>query len=103
PIPGQARPAGSFRQSGLAPALAPWRTPDCARLFHATYIEGDQLPGPCAVRFLPREPLTGLERRCLERGRVGDLLRHGHPVADLQMLVFGRDAVGAGEPALSSR
>ena len=33
-----------------------------------TYIEADQLPGPCSVRFLPRQPLTGLERRRLERG-----------------------------------
>jgi hypothetical protein len=42
---------------------------------------------------LPQEPQTGPERRCLERGRAGDLLRYGHTVADLQMLVFGRDAV----------
>ena len=49
----------------------PSATPDCARCPMRPSIEADQLPGPCTVRFLPREPLTGLERRRLERGRGG--------------------------------
>jgi hypothetical protein len=49
-----------------------------------------------------REPLTVSNAVALN-AVVGDLLRDGHPVAGLQMLVFGGMRSALAEPELSSR
>lgn len=70
-VPELEQEEGEDRRGGLLPRVALFQPTDQASV---AYIEADQLPGPGTVRFLPQEPLTGLEcqLRCADKLSDGD-------------------------------